>query len=149
MGCQRVQQFPFPRWAPTHFASIFRNALDLFTLSFVFRQTCFARCLVTRNLHETLSRFKNNSRRITYGIGRLWGMPSLSPLSSLGCRLLANEKIPDNEHNVFNKLQKSESIINVGIIFFFMYFVSFDALWLWILRSFAHEDRKINQSFKT
>ena len=46
-----------------------------------FRQTCFARCLVLRNLHETLSRFKNNSRRITYGIGRLWGMPSLSPLS--------------------------------------------------------------------
>ena len=83
-----------------------------------FRQTCFAWCLVTRNLHETLSRFKNNSRRITYGIGRLWGMPSLSPLSSLGCRLLANEKIPDNEHNVFNKLQKSESTINVGIIFF-------------------------------
>ena len=85
-----------------------------------FRQTCFARCLVLRNLHETLSRFKNNSRRITYGIGRLWGMPSLSPLSSLGCRLLANEKIPDNEHNVFNKLQKSESIINVGIIFFYL-----------------------------
>ena len=27
---------------------------------------------------------KNNSRRITYGIGRVWGMPSLSPLSSLG-----------------------------------------------------------------
>ena len=27
--------------------------------------------------------FENNSRRITYGIGRVWGMPSLSPLSSL------------------------------------------------------------------
>ena len=27
---------------------------------------------------------KNNSRRITYGIGCVWGMPSLSPLSSLG-----------------------------------------------------------------
>ena len=26
---------------------------------------------------------KNNSRRITYGIGCVWGMPSLSPLSSL------------------------------------------------------------------
>ena len=26
---------------------------------------------------------KNNSRRITYGIGGVWGMPSLSPLSSL------------------------------------------------------------------
>ena len=27
---------------------------------------------------------KNNSRRITYGTGCVWGMPSLSPLSSLG-----------------------------------------------------------------
>ena len=27
---------------------------------------------------------KNNSRRITYRIGCVWGMPSLSPLSSLG-----------------------------------------------------------------
>ena len=27
---------------------------------------------------------KNNSRRITYGIGCVWGMPSLSPLSCLG-----------------------------------------------------------------
>ena len=26
---------------------------------------------------------KNNSRRITYGIGCVWGMPSLSPVSSL------------------------------------------------------------------
>ena len=26
-----------------------------------------------------------NSRRITYGIGYVWGMPSLSPLYSLGC----------------------------------------------------------------
>ena len=26
--------------------------------------------------------FKNNSRRITYGIGCIWGMPSLSLLSS-------------------------------------------------------------------
>ena len=26
---------------------------------------------------------KNNSRRITYGIGCVWGIPSLSPLSSL------------------------------------------------------------------
>ena len=29
-------EFPFPRWAPTHFASIFSNALDLFTLSLPF-----------------------------------------------------------------------------------------------------------------
>ena len=33
---------------------------------------------------------KNNSRRITYGIGCVWGMPSLSPLSSLGT-ILATE----------------------------------------------------------
>ena len=30
---------------------------------------------------------KNNSRQITYGIGCVWGMPSLSPLSSLGRNL--------------------------------------------------------------
>ena len=31
---------------------------------------------------------KNNSRRITYGIGCVWRMPSLSPLSSLGGKLM-------------------------------------------------------------
>ena len=31
---------------------------------------------------------KNNSRRITYGIGCVWGMPSLSPLSSLGYKYM-------------------------------------------------------------
>ena len=44
-----------------------------------------------RNLRETSTQrarylypdSKNNSRRITYGIGCVWGMPSLSPLSSL------------------------------------------------------------------
>ena len=30
---------------------------------------------------------KNNSRRITYGIGCVWGMPSLSPLSSLALNI--------------------------------------------------------------
>ena len=60
-----------------------------------FRPTCFARRLVMRNIQAarevTLSRFsnrllpdsKNISRRITYGLGCVWGMPSLSPLSSL------------------------------------------------------------------
>ena len=56
-----------------------------------FRPTCFAWRLVMRNLHETSTHrarslyphSKNNSRRITYGIGCVWGMPSLSPLSSL------------------------------------------------------------------
>ena len=60
-----------------------------------FRPTCFARRLVMRNLHETSTQrarqlspdSKNNSRRITYGIGRVWGMPSLSPLSSLETKL--------------------------------------------------------------
>ena len=59
-----------------------------------FRPTCFARRLVMRNLHETSTQrvrqlspdSKNNSRRITYGIGCVWGMPSLSPLSSLEIR---------------------------------------------------------------
>ena len=32
-GLSKSPAIPFPRWAPTHFASIFRNALDLFTLS--------------------------------------------------------------------------------------------------------------------
>ena len=53
----------------------------------------FARRLVMRNLHETSTQrtrrlypdSKNNSRRIAYGVGCVWGMPSLSPLSSLGC----------------------------------------------------------------
>ena len=35
---EEMERFPFPRWAPTHFASIFRNALDLFTLSLPFAQ---------------------------------------------------------------------------------------------------------------
>ena len=30
---EEMERFPFLRWAPTHFASIFKNALDLFTLS--------------------------------------------------------------------------------------------------------------------
>ena len=33
---EEMERFPFPRWAPTHFALIFRNALDLFTLSLPF-----------------------------------------------------------------------------------------------------------------
>ena len=38
---------------------------------------CFPIPIVTCGL-------KNNSRRITYRIGCVWGVPSLSPLSSLG-----------------------------------------------------------------
>ena len=36
-------------------------------------------CLIPLGIYG----LKNNSRRITYGIGCVWGMPSLSPLSSL------------------------------------------------------------------
>ena len=34
---------------------------------------------------------KNNSRRVTYGIGCVWGMPSLFPLSSLDARIQAEK----------------------------------------------------------
>ena len=62
-----------------------------------FRPTCFAR-LVMRNLHETATQrarelypdSKNNSRRITCGIGCVWGMPSPSPLSSLDDSILSH-----------------------------------------------------------
>ena len=37
---------------------------------------------------------KNNSRRITYGIGCVWEMPSLPPLSSLGKGLLHLISVP-------------------------------------------------------
>ena len=55
------------------------------------RPTCFPRRLVMRNLHQTSTQrarklypdSKNNSRRITYGIGCVSGMPSLSLSSSL------------------------------------------------------------------
>ena len=33
---EEMERFPFPRWASTRFASIFRNTLDLFTLSLPF-----------------------------------------------------------------------------------------------------------------
>ena len=36
-------------------------------------------CLIPHGIYG----LKNNSRRITYGIECVWGMPSLSPLSSL------------------------------------------------------------------
>ena len=40
---------------------------------------------------------KNNSRRITYGLGCVWGMPSLSPLSSLAIRVCAAQRGRDFE----------------------------------------------------
>ena len=51
--------------------------------------TAFSHAKPPRNIHvarEVTSDpdSENNSRRITYGIGCVWGMPSLSPLSSLG-----------------------------------------------------------------
>ena len=49
--------------------------------------TAFSHAKPPRNIHAarevTYPDSKNNSRRITYGIGCVWGMPSLSPLSSL------------------------------------------------------------------
>ena len=36
---------------------------------------------------------KNNWRRITYGIGCVWGMPSLSPLSSLASLISTNNAV--------------------------------------------------------
>ena len=42
---------------------------------------------------------KNNSRQITYGIGCVWGMPCLSPLSSLGRNLIrysSSNQLNDN-----------------------------------------------------
>ena len=45
---------------------------------------------------------KNNSRRITYGIGCVWEMPSLSPLSSLGLILF--------QGCAFNKLQSNSAL---------------------------------------
>ena len=37
-------------------------------------------CLISLGIYG----LKNNSRRITHGIGCVWGMPFLFPLSSLG-----------------------------------------------------------------
>ena len=73
-----------------------------------FRPTCFAWRLVMRNLHEISTQrarwlypdSKNNSRRITYGTGCVWGMPSLSPLTSLG--LYVKMKIKQNLTNVIS-----------------------------------------------
>ena len=41
---------------------------------------------------------KNNSRRITYGIGCVWGMPSLSPLSSLAVKSSLIQNIVPAKH---------------------------------------------------
>ena len=51
--------------------------------------TAFRHAKPPRNIHAArkvtfIPILKNNSRRITYGIRCVWGMPSLSPLSSLG-----------------------------------------------------------------
>ena len=43
--------------------------------------TAFSHEKPPRNIHAA-----RDSRRITYGIGCVWGMPSLSPLSSLEIR---------------------------------------------------------------
>ena len=57
--CQRVQRFPFLRWAPTHFASIW----SLHTFS-AFRPTCIARRLVVGKNSEVSARPKACSQAI-------------------------------------------------------------------------------------
>ena len=46
-------------------------------------------CLIPLGIYG----LKNNSRQITSGIGCVWGMPSLSPLSSLGQNYSLGSKI--------------------------------------------------------
>ena len=49
-------------------------------MKFVFNYTRVIGCCL---IPLGICGLKNNSRRITFGLGCVWGMPSLSPLSSL------------------------------------------------------------------
>ena len=53
---------------------------------------------------------KNNSRRITYGIGCVWGMPSLSPSSSLASYCMIDRK------TTFHRSRTLE-LINLSVFF--------------------------------
>ena len=53
-------------------------------------------------IHLGICGLKNNSRPITYGIGCVWGMSSLSPLSSLG----TNKRLPRRRSFLQSVLQK-------------------------------------------
>ena len=91
-GLSKSPAIPFSQVSADSFSfNIQECSRSLYTF-IAFRPTCFARRLFMRNLHETSTQrarqlyldSKNNSRRITFGIGCIWGMPSLSPLSSRG-----------------------------------------------------------------
>ena len=78
---QNEQQYYSPRLPPFFSASIREGHV---ALSGTHSRYVIGCCLIPLGI----SGLKNNSRRITYGIGCVWGMPSLSPLYILSCRLL-------------------------------------------------------------
>ena len=79
---QNEQQYRSPRLPPFCSASIRegRVALSVGHPRGTHSRYVIGCCLIPLEICGV----KNNSRRITYGIGCVWGMPSLSPLSSLG-----------------------------------------------------------------
>ena len=91
-GLSKSPALSFPQVSADSFRVNIQECSRSLYAFIAFRPTCFAQRLVMRNLHETSTQrarwlypdSKNNSRRITCGIGYVWGMPSLSPLSSLG-----------------------------------------------------------------
>ena len=101
MVCQRVQRFPFPgdrRLISLQYSGMLSISLRFHCLSPDMFCTAFSHAKPPRNIHAAREVTKNNSRRITYGIGCVWGMPSLSPLSSLGTNpwLAMRPKISNN-----------------------------------------------------
>ena len=86
-GLSKSRAIPFSQVSADLFRFNIQKCSQSLYSFIAFRPTCFAWRLVMRNLHETSTQLyldsKNNSRRITYGIGCVWGMPSLSPVSSL------------------------------------------------------------------
>ena len=81
--------------------------------------TAFGHAKHPRNIHAsrevTLSFYsKNNSRRITYGIGCIWGMPSLSPLQSLATKFFKLLWLVPSKKFVCYLLQLYRSIQCVG-----------------------------------
>ena len=91
-GLSKSPAIPFSQLSADSFRFNIQKCFRSLFAFIALRPTCFAWRLVMRNLHETSTQrarwlypdSKNNSRRITCGIGYVWGMPSLSPLSSLG-----------------------------------------------------------------
>ena len=85
-GLSKSPAIPFSQVSADSFRFNIQKCSRSLYAFIAFRPTCFARRLVMRNLHETSTQrarkvypdSKNNSRRITYGAGCVWGMPSLS-----------------------------------------------------------------------